>query len=245
MTRKYKGKICVYCAELPATTSDHVFAREFFLPQDRSGLPLVPACDKCNSRKSNLEHYLTAVLPFGARHSKALDNLQTMVPKRLAKNAKLHRALGNNWGKIWAAEDGGLQVPVSTLPIDPDRVRELFSMVARGLVWYHWRIIIPRDHFVEVIFLTDHGEQFLEERFFSVTVANRVCQDLGNGTFWYEGVQAVDCPEISAWRFSIYGGLKFASTQASGELSSRIGAVIGPQSVKGNADLLRRFQIGS
>jgi hypothetical protein len=81
MSKKYKGKVCVYCGKEPSTTGDHVFAREFFLVKHRDGLPQVPSCDKCNGEKSALEHYLTAVLPFGARHRNASQALQTMVPK--------------------------------------------------------------------------------------------------------------------------------------------------------------------
>lgn len=64
MSKKYKGKICVYCADAISVTGDHVFAREFFLETQRDNLPQVPACEKYNNRKSVLEHYLTTVLPL-------------------------------------------------------------------------------------------------------------------------------------------------------------------------------------
>jgi hypothetical protein len=37
----------------------------------RSQIPQVPACIRCNRDKSDLEHYLTAVLLFGGRHANA------------------------------------------------------------------------------------------------------------------------------------------------------------------------------
>jgi hypothetical protein len=75
MSKKYKGKLCVYCASGIATVADHVIAREFFLPARRANLSKVPACHNCNDVKGRLEHYLTAVLGFGARHADASDNL--------------------------------------------------------------------------------------------------------------------------------------------------------------------------
>lgn len=83
MSKKYKGKTCVYCGSIGSSeTADHVLAREFALK--RGDIPKVPACKLCNSAKSRLERYLTTVLPFGAKHADAGENLATMVPKRLA-----------------------------------------------------------------------------------------------------------------------------------------------------------------
>ena len=94
MRKRFKGKTCVYCGVAPSTTTgDHVFAREFFINVRRGNLPKVPACEGCNHEKSKLEHYLTAVLPFGGRHTDSAQNLSTLVEPRLAKNAKLYGVL--------------------------------------------------------------------------------------------------------------------------------------------------------
>jgi hypothetical protein len=67
MSKKYINKPCAYCVGNLSSEADHVFARGFFLPDDRDNLPKVPTCRECNKKKSELEHYLTTVLPFGAR----------------------------------------------------------------------------------------------------------------------------------------------------------------------------------
>src|SRR5881394_1954463 len=101
MTKRFRGETCVYCArEQAATTGDHVFARQFFLSDDRVDLPKVASCERCNNDKSKLEHYLTTVLPFGGRLATASRILNEMVPGRLAKNARLHRELAANQGSI-------------------------------------------------------------------------------------------------------------------------------------------------
>jgi hypothetical protein len=44
----------------------HVIAREFVLERFRDNLPAVPACSCCDTKKSALETYAMAVLPFGS-----------------------------------------------------------------------------------------------------------------------------------------------------------------------------------
>ena len=106
MSKKFKGKRCAYCAEREAVTGDHIFAREFFLPSARANLPQAPICRECNNEKSKLEHYLTTVLPFGGQHPTSLENLESMVPKRLRKNAKLHRELAAGQQRVFTILTG-------------------------------------------------------------------------------------------------------------------------------------------
>lgn len=244
MSKKFKGKLCVYCAEASSTSSDHVFAREFFLLADRLGLPKVPACDQCNNKKSELEHYLASLLPFGGRHRDALATLETMVPKRLRKNARLHRKLAQELGTAWSQECGGLYLPVLTLPIDIGRLERLFSLIVKGLLWHHWQTYITRDYFVKVSLLTKAEEKFVDERFFSLSARARVEVNLGNDTFSYEGIQGVDCPQVTVWRLCVYGGVRFGGdAEAPSQVSSRVGVVTGPKSIRRNADLMARFGV--
>lgn len=80
-SKKYRGKVCVYCRTNKSSTADHIFPREFFQIDKRADLPKVPACQKCNNEKSKLEHYLAAILPFGATHSDAKKELSIDVAK--------------------------------------------------------------------------------------------------------------------------------------------------------------------
>ena len=58
---------------------------------------------------------------------------------------------------------------------------------------------------------------------------NRALVNLGNGSIIYEGVQGVDCPQITIWRFHMYGGMILA--QGTAETSTEIGAMSGPKRV--------------
>jgi hypothetical protein len=227
MSKRFKGVKCVYCNARDSVTGDHIFAKEFFLPSARADLPQAPTCDVCNNDKSKLEHYLTAVLPFGGRHGAAIENLATQVPKRLRRNARLHREL--------AAELHDSPDPLGpnmTIGFNGEYVEHLFSMIARGLLWHHWRTYLPTGHAVRSVTVTKAGERLYDDLIFKRTARNRVTGNLGMGTFIYEGVQATDDPAFTGWRFLIYGGLQACEDPTDpASAGSQIIAISGRQSI--------------
>jgi hypothetical protein len=214
MSKRFRGKSCIQCLTNPSTaTGDHVFAREFFPESARADLPKVPACEPCNNEKSRLEHYLTAVLPFGGRHADAHSNLQELVPARLAKNAKLHRELAHGRGIVLTEERPGLRVLAMTLPFDSDRLHLLFGFIAKGLLWHHWAAALQPHHDLKVVSLTKFDDAGFSP-FLGRNAKQRVRADLGNGAFCYEGAQGADYPEFSIWKISVFGGLKLCGDPA-------------------------------
>jgi hypothetical protein len=206
MSKRFKGKACVYCtAEGRADTGDHVFAREFFPLDLREDLPKVPACQRCNNEKSKLEHYLTAVLPFGGNMAASSRILEEMVPGRLAKNAKLHQHLAKNQGSVLIKRHGVIQRAM-TVPIEADRLHGLFRYIVRGLAAHHFETLLPTDYFVGVGILTEFGESFVGPMLQRNGRA-KVQGSVGGGVFEYVGVQAVDDPSLTVWCFKVYGGV--------------------------------------
>jgi len=213
-----------------------VFAKKFFLPARRVNprLPQVPACERCNRNKRDLEAYLMTVLPFGGQHRDALDNLQTMVPPRLAGNKKLHRALAQNASEVLTLTRFGLR-PTMSLPIEWEKLLKLFEYVVRGLMFFHWRVRLTSEHcwYVAPSHSVPGFDRLLDDWIRGAAKA-RASRNLGNGTFLYEGVQATDNDALSAWRFSIYGGLKVADD--AGETILQLGALTGPRRMFEKAD---------
>lgn len=119
-SKAYKGRTCVYCLSAESADGDHVIARSFFLPDKRQGIPIVPACQPCNNAKSELEHYLSAVMPFGGRHDDSRRTLLELIPRRLAKNRKLLDLLRSGWSEALKALGGGHWAPEATVPFDSD-----------------------------------------------------------------------------------------------------------------------------
>lgn len=237
MSKKFKGLRCAYCAKKVAFTADHIFAREFFLPSERANLPQTPACDTCNNDKSKLEHYLATVLPFGGRHADASENLASMAPKRLEKNARLHRHLQEGQKiALVPDKDGNLEDTIA-IPFDGEKLERLFSMIARGLVWHHWSVYLEHGYEVQTRTVTTRGMQFYEEKLFRKNARARVSENLGNGTFVYEGVQAIDDPAITAWKFTVYGGLaSYENTFTPETQGSHLISVTGPLSAFSHAN---------
>ncbi|MBS0289801.1 MAG: HNH endonuclease [Proteobacteria bacterium] len=205
MSKKYKNKKCVYCSNSTSTTGDHVFAREFFTLSHRQNLPKVPSCSTCNGKKAILEHELTAVLPFGGRHSSALENLKDNVPNRLSNNKRLLNSLQASMSTIWVS-NSQIIGPLTAFNIDQEKLIELMNYITKALVYYHFNIILPENIMVNTtmdINLSHH---------FGVKCKKRISNDLGNGTIKYRGAQSIDSNHGTIWEYNIYGGLKFTNS---------------------------------
>jgi len=202
---RFKGKTCAYCA-LPGSGADgdHVVCRQFFLERQRGNLPKVPACKSCNGRKADLERYLTAVMPFGGRHSEATESLNTMGPRRLGGNLKLARELmaGVQYGVPLDSSGAG----TITIPFDSEQLRDLYEMIARGLAWHHWELLLPPATVNVYGWFTTPEGTALFERLFQHNARRRVTRQLG-GAFVYEGAQAKDYEQFTIWRMSLYGAV--------------------------------------
>lgn len=161
-----------------------------------------------------------AVLGFGARHPDALVNIDTMVRRRILKNAKLHAQLAEGF-----ARSEGTTVPIDHVPLE-----RLFAMIAKGLLWYHWQVLLKPGYSATAAVFSAFGESFFNQMFNGWNTPKRVKQNLGKGTFCYEGAQATDCSEASLWRFSIYGGVIFGDSKVPGPASLAV-AITGPDAL--------------
>ena len=205
MSKKYRNKTCVYCTTRPSELGDHVFAREFFLESERGNLPQVPACSSCNGEKSVLEHYLATVLPFGGQHRDALRLLSERVPRRLAKNQKLHRELAAGMREEWAEGANGLIAKRMALPFDSTRIEGLFAFIVKGLIYRHWSILLPQGYGADAALMREAGQPHWERLRAHPNAGHHVSDDLGSGSFQYEGFRDIERPYISGWQFRVYG----------------------------------------
>lgn len=207
-SKRFKNQVCAYCATLPSFTGDHIFAREFFLERHRANLPKAPICLECNNEKSKLEHHLTTVFPFGGRHPTAHENLITQVPARLHKNQRLHREISKRKVEIELVE-GSDSRPAIAVPVDADIIEKAFVLIIKGLAWHHWRLHLDDHTHISVQSMTAAQSRFFEDNFFSLKSVKRASNNLGEGTFIYEGVQDINNPALTAWRLHVYGGALF------------------------------------
>jgi hypothetical protein len=181
----------------------------------------------CNGKKADLEHYAASVLPFGGRHKGASASL-TGVPKRLAKNQRLHRELKSGQTRVWSKESR-LMMPCLAIPIDGERLEGLVGYIVRGLMFHHWGVALGSDCSVEAYSLTQQGEQTFD-RYLGMNAAQRVTGNIGQGATLYRGVQAIDNPNISMWEVSLFGGFKTVGDDQRTS-STKFGAMTGPVAV--------------
>ena len=209
VSKKYKGKTCVYCGGIGISdTRDHVLAREFVLERHRLNLPAVPACKACNNAKSKLETELTTVLPFGGRHADANENMSTMVPKRLRANPGLRSEIERDLTPVWLPTPSGIFQRTSIIQVDSQNIDAWVSLLTIGLIWYHWSVIVAGVADVELMLVPAERENIFSH-LFKAKVSRRVPPtSIGGDALIYEGVMGHDNPLASAWRFAIYGGLQ-------------------------------------
>lgn len=237
-SKKFQNRMCVYCTSAASTTADHVIARQFVPETLRGNLPKVPACQSCNNAKSQLEHYLAAVLPFASRTKESRVELTAKVPKRLAKNIKLHQELEAGRARVWTREASGIIVPTMAIPFDGEKLNTYVGYAVRGLMWHHWQVMLDADHAVEVMCLTQRGESF-----FNIMSGwnsrDRVEATLAGGVLSYVGQQGIDKPEISVWTLTFFNGLKVTGSDPNTE-ASRWGVMTGPRTMMEAAERAER-----
>lgn len=229
MSKKYKNKVCVYCAQAESSTGDHVFAREFFLLEERGNPIKVPACNFCNNKKSEIEHYLASVLPFGGRHPDAKEHLFQQVPQRLEKNKKLKNDLrvGKKYGWL---PDGSMALGI---PFDGEKFIKLSEYISRALSWYHWDTLIRQESFIYAMNLTSRAEEFFQSFLFKLNAKNRVNRIIGKNTVQYRGEQGVDNDQLTIWQFQFFNGLELSSSVDNYSYSFRsIGVISSPTLLK-------------
>lgn len=225
-SKKFQNRTCIYCTTAPSTTADHVIARQLVPAAHRGNLPKVPACQSCNNAKSHLEHYLATVLPFASRLKSSKDELSQHVPKRLAKNAKLHRELEAGRSRVWTQESSGIIVPAMTVPFDGEKLDAYVGYLVRGLMWHHWQVTLGAEHFIEVGCLTTSGMEFFDIMS-GWRSRNRVDASIADGVLNYTALQGADQPEVSIWILTLLGGLKVTAEDASIQ-ATRWGVLTGP-----------------
>lgn len=214
MSKRFTGELCAYCSKRSASGGDHIFARSFFLESARADLPQAPSCERCNNEKSKLEHYLATVVPFGGRHADAPETLASLVPGRLYRNRKLHQHL--------AANSTG-----QNIPFDGSSLERLFTLIARGLIWHHWKLYLNDEHHSIRCFVI--GSDMFDEVFSRCHAAEHFIAIVGNGTFAYEGKRNTQDPARTIWRFSVFGGLVLSAIEDARPVQTRIVVMTRPK----------------
>lgn len=191
-----------------------------------ANLPQVPACAACNNAKSADEHYLATVLPFGGNHLASSAILELDVPRRLAKNQRLHRELAASQTDIWLNLGGGIESTIG-FSIEADRVVRYARWMIQGLHAHHWEPV-PKGTWVGAGVLTPAGQKF--QLGFMNMGGLRLRGDIGHGLFSYAALRSFEKPYISAWWLRLFGGVMLGGDpNVPGFASLDLFGLIGPR----------------
>jgi hypothetical protein len=124
-------------------------------------------------------------------------------------------------------------VPTMAVAIDAAKLEALMGMIAKGLAWHHWQIVIGPDCSVQVLTLAARGERLFAQYAFKNTAA-LVDVTLGTDVFSYRGAQGVDNPAVRIWEMSMYGGLLL--TDGTKATAPHFAVMTGPTRVFHSAD---------
>lgn len=228
MSKKYRDKTCVYCGRPGASAAgEHVFSRQFFPPDLRHDLPKVPTCEDCNTQKSGYEDYVLSTVAMGTLAPAAIGHHLSKLPRRLASNHRLHSELLAASSPIWLRAESGLVEPRIAVPIDSDRYDPLFKMIARGLIWHHWSVLLAQDAEISVHLPYPRAQHIFTESNFDKYHWRYVNRSLGGGSIDYAGWQSTEEPQCTFWRIILLGGVVMGSPGAQ-ETSSLIGVFTAP-----------------
>lgn len=173
---------------------------EFFLRDQRQNLPKAPACQVCSSSKSQLEHYLTEILLFGARTPAAAEIARQALPKRIATNRWLRDAVAQA-----GPRPGNVAIAIHAGPLE-----QLCALIARGLLWHYWRVVPPGSYAATAVVFEDAGRAEFAKTFAVFPAARRVAGSLAGRVQirWAFGRD----PCFSLWALGFYGGAQFAES---------------------------------
>lgn len=227
-TKKLKGQRCVYCDDGVSTKEgDHVFARGFVPEARRDRLPKVPACIPCNNKKSDLERELVTVLPLGGRHADAREMLDE-TERRLTKNQRLVRELRDGIAPAVDFDRIGRPALTVAVPIRGEALLALTSLIARGLLYHHWKQRLAPGDTSHAIGVSEVGDVLFHDKVLSLN-GERTNVALAEGAITYSAVRASQPQSLSVWRFQFFGGA--VATGQNGERVTAYWALTGREQV--------------
>jgi hypothetical protein len=109
---------------------------------------------------------------------------------------------------VWVASEGGLLVPTTSLPFEPQKAIDYFAMVAQGLLWSHFGQLLGEDYGSTSSALTHFGVEEFRRRFWPNDTTDGVSRSLAKGALWYAGRQAKDNRNASVWFIRLYDGIE-------------------------------------
>ena len=149
---------CAYCGLVQEATTEHVIPKLLFTKPYPLDLITVKACGACHDAKNanGNEEYLRDMLTadiYGSQSSTAQQVFQAKVLSSVRRNSSELARTAVTSGK-WSPfhSQGGIYLGHAfSFPLDPERVKSIFSTMVRGLYYNSQREVLPAHYNFDVL----------------------------------------------------------------------------------------------
>jgi len=205
MSKINVDRICAYCINTGALEDDHVIARQFF-PNEviyRDNLPKVPTCRKCNREKQKYEDSAGVIFQFTHNSDASRKVLDDRVPRTLAKNARLLKALQAGMHRAWTRDKSGLLVQRLVIDINQEElfyINQWYRFITKGLYHFEMQEPLPAEYDIYLLKPTTQAEfdSWVE---YLLNTRNSQERQLANGEFSYAFSNNSQDKALSMWLF--------------------------------------------
>jgi hypothetical protein len=127
-----------------------------------------------------------------------------------------------------------------SLPFQPEKITEYCKYIVRGLVWYEWNVIIPKEYIVEVLPFRQHAYIFFHNHVLTMSPNFRRHGILACGGFEYTCTRSSTDAAFSAWHLKFYENMLLAGEVAKDKLECiEFCALTGPPTIRPIVERLR------
>lgn len=216
-TRKIKQGTCAYCSAVGEVTSDHVIPQCLWPGRAPRDVPIVEACRQCNHiEKSGNDAYLRDLLvnDQDALQSPLAQKIRSKYIRSVLTNkSDMHRDLRNHGKIVETQRPSGLRVPYLVVEVAEKRIREILSLMVRGLHHYYLYEPLPKDasFWIGRLRTKEQIEGISNDIVAYCGEYHRGAQQrVGDGTvFSCAYVEMIADEHITLWRLNFYGNVVF------------------------------------
>jgi hypothetical protein len=154
--RKSKKGQCIYCGITTKLTKDHVIPKGLFVRPYPSNLITVPACSDCNEAKSKNDDFLRDFLicdAFASNSPIAQSIFDEKMTRSITRNSSQFSRIAMSEARYepLLTRAGIYLGTFPTIPIDEERIKNIFSVIVRGLYYDARHKRIPDNYIFEVL----------------------------------------------------------------------------------------------
>lgn len=219
------GTLCVYCAETPATTTDHVPPKGFFAKGHRPDLIRVPACRGCNGSFSTEDEYARQIFTMAAGADDSIHVREARARAVRSMQRPDHRrmleATHRNFS-LQSVRSNGLYRRQPAQQFDRPRISRFIARIVCALFYQRYGRILPPSHTPVVEMLQDDplvyhpSKRDALRRTYAAARGNEE-HTVADDAFQYAVISDEDWgiadadPNHTSWAILFYGCLNFVA----------------------------------